>query len=273
MRAIWSGTISFGLVSVPVRMFTATESKELRFHFLDRRDMSPIGYEKVSKESGEAVPPDEIVRGFEIEKGQYVPIEDEDLDRLDIELTHSIDICDFVDLDEIDPIYFRKAYYLLPQDGAEKPYRLLVKALEETGKVGIAKVVIRNKQHLAALRPYNGILVLETMYYADEIRQPESVDGNVRIQKPEVEMAKTLVENLSDRFDPEKYDDTYRKELLDLIRAKAKGRELPEPKEEEDGEVVDLMAALRESVEQTKKAQRKRKPARKSTRKAARKAS
>src|SRR5918992_566593 len=260
MRAIWSGTISFGLVSVPVRMFTATESKELRFHFLDKKDLAPIGYEKVRKDTGETVDSDDIVRGFEIEKGRYVPLEDEDLDRLDVELTHTIDICDFVDLDEIDPIYFRKAYYLLPQDGAEKPYRLLVRALEETGKVGIAKVVIRNKQHLACLRPYNGILVLETMYYADEIRQPESVDGNVRIQKPEVEMAKTLVENLSDRFDPEKYDDTYRKELLDLIRAKAKGRELPEPKEEEDGEVVDLIAALRESVEQTKKAQRKRKP-------------
>ena len=120
MRAIWSGTISFGLVSVPVRMFTATESKELRFHFLDRRDMSPVGYEKVSKESGETVPRDEIIRAFEIEKGQFVPLEDYDLDRLDVELTHSIDICDFVSLDEIDPIYFRKAYYLLPQEGAER---------------------------------------------------------------------------------------------------------------------------------------------------------
>jgi DNA end-binding protein Ku len=274
MRAIWSGAISFGLVSVPVRMYTATESKELRFHFLDRRDMSPIGYEKVSKDSGKAVPADEIVRGFEIEKGQYVPIEDEDLDRLDIELTHSIDICDFVSLDEIDPIYFRKAYYLLPQDGAEKPYRLLVKALEETGKVGIAKVVIRNKQHLACMRTYDGRLVLETMYYADEIRRPEAVDGDASVRKAEVEMAKALVENLSDRFDPEKYDDNYRKELLDLIRAKAKGRELPEPKEEEDGEVVDLMEALRESVERTQKAQRRRKgTAKKQTKKPARKAS
>jgi DNA end-binding protein Ku len=261
MRAIWSGTISFGLVSVPVRMYTATESKELRFHFLDRRDMSPVGYEKVSKESGEAVPSDEIVRAFEIEKGQYVPLEDEDLDRLDIELTHSIDICDFVDLDEIDPIYFRKAYYLLPQDGAEKPYRLLVRALEETGKVGIAKVVIRNKQHLAALRAYDGVLVLETMYYADEIRQPESVNGKAKLQKAEVEMAKSLVENLSEPFKPDKYDDTYRKELLDLIRAKAKGKELPEPREEDDGEVVDLMAALRESVQRTQKQRKKAKRA------------
>jgi DNA end-binding protein Ku len=258
MRAIWSGTISFGLVSVPVRMYTATESKELRFHFLDKKDLAPIGYEKVRKDTGEAVDPDDIVRGFEIEKGRYVPLEDEDLDRLDVELTHTIDICDFVDLDEIDPIYFRKAYYLLPQEGAEKPYRLLVRALEETGKVGIAKVVIRNKQHLACLRPYDGLLVLETMYYADEIRKPESLDGKAAVRKPEVEMAKSLVENLSEPFKPEKYDDTYRKELLELIRAKAKGKKLPEPKEEDEGEVVDMMAALRESVERTKKTQRKR---------------
>jgi DNA end-binding protein Ku len=271
MRAIWSGTISFGLVSVPVRMFTATESKELRFHFLDKNDLTPIGYEKVRKDTGEAVDPEDIVRGFEIEKGQYVPLEDEDLDRLDIELTHTIDICDFVDLDEIDPIYFRKAYYLLPQDGAEKPYRLLVRALEETRKVGIAKVVIRNKQHLACLRPFDDLLVLETMYYADEIRKPETVDGKVQVRKPEVEMAKSLVENLSEPFKPDKYDDTYRKELLQLIRAKAKGKKLPEPKEEEEGEVVDLMAALRESVERTKKQARARKRPR--AKKAARKAS
>jgi DNA end-binding protein Ku len=265
MRPIWSGTISFGLVSVPVRMFSATESKELRFHFLHKDDLTPIGYDKVRKDTGEHVDPDEVVRGFEIEKGRYVPIEDEDLDRLDIELTHSIDICDFVDLDEIDPIYFRKAYYLLPDDGAEKPYRLLVQALEETGKVGVAKVVIRNKQHLAALRPYEGLLLLETMYYADEVRKPESVDGKAKLQKAEVEMARSLVENLSDSFDPGKYDDTYRKELLDLIRAKAKGKKLPEPEPEEEGEVVDLMAALRESVKET---QKKRKPARKRARKA-----
>src|ERR671915_1592186 len=234
MRAIWSGTISFGLVSVPVRMFTATESKELRFHFLHKKDLTPIAYEKVRLDDREPVDPDDIVRGFEIEKGRYVPLEEEDLDRLDIELTKAIDICDFVDLDEIDPIYFRKAYYLVPDEGAEKPYILMVRALEETGKVGIAKVVIRNKQHLAALRAHDGVLVLETMYYPDEIRQPESVDGKTRLQKAEVDMAKSLVENLSDTFDPEKYDDDYRKELLELIRAKAKGQDLPEPKEEAD---------------------------------------
>ena len=260
MRPIWSGTISFGLVSVPVRMYSATESKELRFHFLHRDDLTPIGYDKVRKDTGEHVDPDEVVRGFEIEKGRYVPIEDEDLDRLDIELTHSIDICDFVDLDEIDPIFYRKAYYLLPEDGAEKPYRLLVQALEETGKVGIAKVVIRNKQHLAALRPYEGALLLETMYYSDEVRKPERVNGDAKLQKAEVDMAKSLVENLSDSFEPAKYDDEYRKELLDLIRAKAKGGKLPEPAQEEEAEVIDLMAALRESVKET---QKKRKPAKK----------
>jgi DNA end-binding protein Ku len=271
MRPIWSGAISFGLVSVGVRMFPATESKELRFHFLDKKDLTPIAYEKVRRDDREPVDPDQIVRGFEIEKGSYVPLEEEDLDRLDIELTHSIDICEFVGLEEIDPVYFRKAYYLLPQQGSEKPYRLLERALEETERVGIAKVVIRNKQHLATLRTYEGVLLLETMYYADEVRSPQALDGDIgsaRIPKAEVEMAKSLVENLSGTFKPEKYDDDYRKELLDLIKAKAKGRPLPEPQELQEAEVVDLMAALRESVERTKKkrsSSRKRKPARKAS--------
>jgi DNA end-binding protein Ku len=255
-RPIWSGTISFGLVSVPVRMYSATESKELKFHFLHKDDLSPIGYDKVRKDTGEHVDPDDIVRGFEIEKGRFVELTEEDLDRLDIELTHSIDICDFVDIEEIDPIYFRKAYYLLPQDGAEKPYRLLLRALEESGKVGIAKVVIRKKQHLAALRPWNGVILLETMYFADEIRKPESVDSGGKLRSAEVEMARSLVDNLSDSFDPEKYDDTYRKELLDLLREKAETGEISAPDEEpEEAEVVDLMSALRESVERTKRQQ------------------
>jgi DNA end-binding protein Ku len=245
-------------------MFSATESKELRFHFLEKESLTPIGYDKVRKDTGEHVDPDDIVRGFEIEKGRFVPLEDEDLDRLDVELTHSIDICDFVSLEDIDPIYFRKAYYLQPQQGAEKPYRLLVRALEETRKVAVAKVVIRNKQHLACLRTFEGVLVLETMYYADEIRKPDSVDGKVRVQKAEVDMAKSLVENLSAEFKPEKYDDTYRKELLQLIRKKAKGQKLPEPQEADEGEVVDLMAALRESVQRTKRS-KPRKRARKAS--------
>ena len=253
MRSIWSGSISFGLVSVPVKMYTATESKELKFHFLHKDDLAPIGYDKIRKDTGEHVDPDEIVRGFEIEKGRYVPLEDEDYDRLDVELTRSIDICDFVSLEEIDPIYFRKAYYLLPAEGAEKAYLLLVRALEATGKVAIAKVVIRKKQHLACLRTWEGKLLLETMYFADEVRRPEQVKIGADLRSAEVDMAKSLVENLSEPFDPEKYDDTYRKELLDLIRRKAKGMKLPEPQDDEEAEVVDLMAALRESVERTKK--------------------
>jgi DNA end-binding protein Ku len=259
-RPIWSGTISFGLVSVPVKMYAATSSKELRFHFLHKEDgrLNPIGYDKVDKETGESVPADEIVRGFEIEKGRYVELTEEDFDRLDIELTHAIDICDFVDLEEIDPVYFRNAYYLLPQDGAEKPYRLLVEALKRTGKVGVAKVVIRNKQHLAALRVWQEALLLETMYYADEVRLPEELGDlpKPRLREAEVEMATSLVENLSEKFDPKKYDDKYRKELLGLIRAKAKGKELPEP-EEHEAEVIDLMEALKESVERTKRSSRR----------------
>jgi DNA end-binding protein Ku len=253
-RPIWSGVISFGLVSVPVRMYSATESQELKFHFLDRRDMNPIGYDKVNKETGKSVPAEEIIRGFEFEKGRFVELEDEDIDRLDVELTHAIDICDFVSLDEIDPVYFRKAYYLLPQEGAEKPYRLLVEALKETRRVAIAKVVIRNKQHLAAVRPLGetGTLVLETMYYADEIRQPEAAP-KPQVRKAEVDMAKTLIENLAAKWDPEKYHDRYRNELLELLRKKAKGKPLPEPQAEEGGEVVDLMEALRQSVQATKK--------------------
>jgi DNA end-binding protein Ku len=273
-RAIWSGVVSFGLVSVPVRMYTATESKELKFHFLDKRDMAPIGYDKVNKETGKSVPADEIIRGFEVDKGRFVELTEEDIDRLDVELTHSIDICDFVSIEEIDPLYFRKGYYLLPQDGAEKPYRLLAKALEETGRVAIAKVVIRNKQHLAAIRPVDDNLVLETMYYADEVRRPEEAP-KPQVRAPEVEMAKTLIENLAAKWDPKRYHDRYRTELLDLLEKKAEGEPLPEPKAEEGGEVVDLMEALRQSVNATKRkrapAKRKKTTARKKT--ASRKAS
>ena len=233
-------------------MFTATESRSLGSTSSTRQDLKPIGYDKVRKDTGEHVDPDEIVRGFEIEKGRYVPIDDEDLDRLDIELTHSIDICDFVDLEEIDPIYFRKAYYLAPQDGAEKPYRLLVRALDETGKVGIAKVVIRNKQHLARSRPTRRADARDHVLpgRGPEARRPTTASRGCEGRGRDGEVAGREPER---PFKPEKYDDTYRKELLDLIRSKAKGKKLPEPQEEEEAEVIDLMAALRESVEQTKR--------------------
>jgi DNA end-binding protein Ku len=263
-RPIWSGTISFGLVSVPVRMFSATSSQELRFHFLDRRDMSPIGYDKVNKETGKSVDPDDIIRGFEFEKGRFVEVTDEDIDRLDVELTHTIDICDFVSLEEVDPLYFRKGYFLLPQNGAEKPYRLLVRALADTGRAAIAKVVIRNKQHLATIRALEDALVLETMYYADEIRLPDEVP-KPKVSSAEVDMAKTLIENLATSFEPERYHDRYRNELLELLERKAEGEPLPEREETEEGEVVDLMEALRQSVEATKKRSRRKAPARKAS--------
>jgi DNA end-binding protein Ku len=260
-RSIWTGAISFGLVSIPVRMFAATESKELRFHFVEKHDLAPVGYDKVRRDTGEHVDPEDIVRAFEIEKGRFVPLEAEDLDRLDVELTHGIDICDFVGLEEIDPIYYRQAYFLMPQEGGEKPYRLLRAALEETERVGIAKVVIRNKQHLACLRPFERVLVLETMYYADEVRKPESLVDDLsardaRVRKAELEMATSLVENLTAPFDPEKYTDTYRSELMELIRQKAKGVPLPQQREQE-AEVVDLMQALRESVDRTKRGRKR----------------
>jgi len=264
-RAIWSGSISFGLVNVPVKAYSAVRDHDVHFHQLDKKSGARVRNTKVSEKTGREVKPDDIRMGFEVGKGTYVTFDKDELAELKPESTRAIEITDFVDLDEIDPIYFRKAYYLEPQEGAETPYRLLVRALEETNKVAIAKVVIRNKQHLAALRPWNGVLVLETMYYADEVAEPDSVGSKGQLRKAEVEMAKSLVENLSAKFDPEKYDDTYRKELLELLRAKEAGKPLPEPDEEPEGEVVDLMAALRESVEKTQKKGGGRKRARKAS--------
>jgi DNA end-binding protein Ku len=231
-------------------MFTATDSKELRFHFLDRRDMSPVGYDKINKQTGKHVDPDQIIRGFEFEKGRFVEVTEDDVDRLDLELTHAIDICEFVSIDEIDPLFFRKGYYLLPQEGAEKPYRLLLKALEESGRVAIAKIVIRDKQHLACVRAAGKVLLLETMYYADELRLPEDVPAPA-LREAEKKMASSLIDNLTAQWKPEKYHDKYRNELLDLLKKKAKGKPLPESVSDEGGEVIDLMDALRQSVQAT----------------------
>ena len=268
-RSLWTGSISFGLVSAPVRLFSATRSKELRFHFLDRRDLSPIGYEKINKKTGKHVDPDQIVRGFEFEKGRFVEVDDDDIDRLDVELTHAIDICEFVSIDEIDPLYFRNGYYLLPQDGAEKPYRLLLDTLEQTGQAAIAKVVIRDKQHLASVRPNGGVLVLQTMYYADEITLPDGA-AKPTVSQAEKKMARSLVENLAAEWKPEKYHDQYRTKLLDLLSSKAEGEPLPEPDDGEPGEVVDLMEALRQSVQATQRKRAHDKPSRKSGSTAAR---
>ncbi len=263
-RSLWSGALSFGLVSVAVRLTPATESKELRFHFLDRRDLSPIGYDKVRKDTGEHVDADDVIRGFEVEKGRFVELADEDLDRLDVELTHSIDICDFVSIDEIDPVYFRKAYYLTPQEGAEKPYRLLVKALGETGRVAIAKIVIRNKQHLACVRPTGDVLMLETMYYADEVRKPES--------RPEAQGAARGGGDGEDADREPRLGTGIRTAITTATAASCSSCSsrrpravlCPSPSRSPRREVVDLMEALRQSVAATRsKTQSKRKPARK----------
>ena len=271
-RSLWTGSISFGLVSVPVRLFSATQSKELRFHFLDRRDLSPIGYDKVNKKTGKHVDSDQVVRGFEFAKGRFVEVDDDDIDRLDVELTHAIDICEFVSINDIDPLYFRKGYYLLPQHGAEKPYRLLLDALEQTGQAAIAKIVIRDKQHLACVRPDTGALVLQTMYYADEITLPGRVPKPA-VSQAEKKMAKSLVENLAGEWKPEKYHDQYRNKLLDLLSRKAEGEPLPEPDDREPGEVVDLMEALRQSVQATQRKRARATPSRKSGSTGARKRS
>jgi DNA end-binding protein Ku len=250
-RSLWSGSISFGLVSVPVSLFTATVSKELEFHFLDRRDMSPIGYDKINKTTGKHVDAEHIIRGFEFEKGQFVEVDDKDTDRLDLELTHAIDICEFVSIDEIDPLFFRKGYYLLPQDGAERPYRLLLKALHDTERVAIAKIVLRDKQHLACLRPGKNVLLLETMYYADELQLPDD-SPSPALRDAEIKMATSLIENLTAKWSPGKFHDQYRNELLDLLVKKAEGETLPAPSSMAKRAAPDLMDALRASVQATK---------------------
>ncbi len=250
LRSFWTGTITFGLVTVPVALYSATRPRGVALKMIGP-DEAPVRRRYVCSKDGKVLDPDDIVRGYEVEKGKFVVVTDEELEAIEPRKTKTIDIEDFVDLEEIDPIYFRKAYYLLPQDGAAKPYRLLVRALDETGKVGIAKVVIRNKQHLACVRVWEDKLLLETMYYADEVRRPEKVTIKGELKKAEVEMAKSLVENLTEPFDPEKYDDDYRANLMRIIRAKMKGKKVrleADDDEPKDARVLDLMSRLQASL-------------------------
>ena len=248
-RAIWSGSISFGLVNVPVRMYSAISEQDVHFHLLHSKDDSRIGYAKVCKKEGKPVPDDEIVRGYEVSEGKYVYVTDEDLEAAAGESYKSIDIQDFVDVDEVDSIYFERSSFLGPAEGAEKPYALLVQAMEESGLVGIATYVMRDKQQLGCLRARDGLIVLEKMFFADEIRPTKDIaPRKARVGKQELAMALDLVDRFRGPFDPEKYEDTYRAALLRVIDRKRKGKEVHvEPQAER--EPTDLMAALRASVE------------------------
>jgi DNA end-binding protein Ku len=262
---MWSGAISFGLVNVPIKMFNAVSRKNVSFNQIDTRTGSRIQYKKVSAADGEEVPNEAIAKGYQLDSGDYVLIGDDELAALDPEATRTIDIEQFVDLDEIDPLYFDSAYYLTPDKAARKPYALLTQAMEQQKKVAIARFVMRSKQYLAALRPKDGVLVMSTMVYADEVNDPHELDGfedadDVDLNDREVRMAEQLVESLTDAFEPERFEDTYRNQVLDLVERKAAGEEIvatPAPAAEE--KVVDLMAALEASVRDAKEA-RKRHP-------------
>ncbi len=256
-RSMWKGAISFGLVSIPVAVYPATEEKSLKFNQLHDDDMGRIRYQRVCELDGEVVSFEHIVKGYEYEKGRYVVLTDEDFDAVPVESNRMIDILQFVDADDIDPIFYKKTYYLVPDESGVKAYALLRQAMEEDGRVGIAKVSFRDKEHLAALRFKDETFVLETMFWPDEIRDTKfdelSKAAEVRPRLQEIQMAKTLIDNLTDDFKPEQYKDEYREALMGVVEAKIDGREVEVVPEPEETKVVDLMEALKASVEATKK--------------------
>jgi DNA end-binding protein Ku len=265
-RAIWSGSISFGLVNIPVKLYSAVSRKNVQFNQLDAKTNSRIKQKRVSAETGEEVPYEQIVKGYELSSGSYVVITDDELAALDPKAVRTIDIDEFVDLADIDPIFYDSAYYLAPDSGAIKPYALLAQAMEQEGKVGIAHFVMRTKQYLAAIRPQDGRLLLSTMVYADEVNDPADVPELAEVTEldlsdKELTMARQLIETLAADFEPEKFHDTYREAVLGMIERKAEGEEIVAPAAAlEPEKVVDLMAALEASVTAAKQA-RKRHPA------------
>jgi DNA end-binding protein Ku len=254
-RSMWKGAISFGLVTIPVSVYPATEEKSVRFNQLHDEDMGRIRYKRVCEIDGEEVSYEHIVKGYEIEKDRYVVLTDEDFDAVPVESSRAIDIQQFVDLEEIDPILYKKSYYLVPEETGAKAYALLRRALEEESKVGISKVSFRDKEHLAALRFKDDVFVLETMFWPDEIRAAdfETVHEDGKIRDQEVEMAKALIENLSEAWNPEAFKDEYREALLEVVEKKAAGEEIEAAPEAQPARVVDLMEALKASVEAVKK--------------------
>ncbi len=256
MRNIWKGVISFGLVSIPIKLYTATQSKDIKFNFLHKECMTPIKYEKVCPVCKTELQQQDLVRGYEYEKGRYVVIQEEDLEKIPLSTLKTIEILDFVSLKEIDPVYFVKSYYVAPGDLGAKPYQLLLEAMKKTGRIAIARVVLRQKESLAVLRTYDKCLVMETIYYPDEIRSTQYIpelDYQVDIHDNEMKMAVSLIENLTTTFEPEKYKNTYREALMELIHAKISGDEIAVPAQPEAPKVVDLMEALRASIEASQK--------------------
>jgi DNA end-binding protein Ku len=253
---IWSGSISFGLVTVPVRLTPATRSRDVSFNQLEEGTGARIRYRRVSEATGEEVSTDRIVKGYEIAKGQYVVVEKHELDAMAPKSTRAIEIEDFVDLDEIDPIYFESPYYVLPDKSAVKPYKLLVETMEQMRKVAIGRVVMRSKEHLVAIRPLDGLLCVETMRYADEVIARDElgpIADDVDVTDKELAMARQLIETLTGDFDPTKYHDEYREQLLALVEKKAAGEEIvAEPVTDAPAKVLDLMAALEASLHRAK---------------------
>jgi Ku protein len=254
-RAIWKGAISFGLVTIPIRVHTAVEEKSFKFNQLHSKDQGRIKYKRFCAVCNEEVPFDEIVRGYEYEKDHYVTLTDDDIDR-GLANVRTIDILKFVDQDEIDPLYFQRSYYLAP-DGTPglKAYKLLSKALKDDERVAIAKIAFRDKEHLATLRVRDGVFVLETMYWPDEVRAAdfEELDEDVRIAPQELQMAKSLIDNMTGEFDVDEFKDEYREKLEGLVQQKVEGKEITVVEEAGTAKVLDLIEALKQSVEQTDK--------------------
>ncbi len=268
MRAIWKGAISFSLINIPVSLYPATRREELKFHLLRKSDLSPIKYQRVAEADGKEVPWDQIVKGYQYEKGRFVVLEEEDFRQADVKATQTVDIVQFVSLQEIDPMFFDKPYYLEPDKRGAKAYALLREALRKSGKVGIAKVVIKTRQHVAALKPDQDALVLELMHFAEELVEPGTLQlpGNVEVAGRELDMATELVSRMSDRWKPENYTDEYRNALLKLIEKKIEsGGRTPAAApvaKRPSGNVIDLVSVLQESLAKTGEPQA-RKPAKK----------
>jgi DNA end-binding protein Ku len=275
-RALWSGSITFGLVNVPVRIYSAVHEHRLQFNLVHEKDDSPIGYQKICKLEDKPVPNDEIVKAYEFKKGEYVQLTDEDFEAVQVEGQRTIDLQDFVPYEDIDPVFFAHTYLVGPQDGGEKTYALLVRAMEKSGLVGIGKFVMRSRQYLGCLRVRDGALALEQLHFADEIDEPKGIlpDKLPSVASKELDMAMSLIEGFSSEWEPEKYEDTYTEALRDVVKAKRRGKDVHELREPEEEEAPpDLMEALRLSIEQSQKARRgssrKKSTARKPTRKRA----